>query len=192
LIQEWGENLALDDHNQREVQGRRKDGDIIDLQVGIAQISIGTMAIMINDVTRKKESERRQSSITSPDLDDGFPETTPTHQEVHDEKLFAESTDQKTITRGILDASFDAAFVINNQGIIQEVNETSIRVFGWSEDEFLGSNISIIMTSDVAAEHNQYLENYLKSGIKKMIGTQREVTAQRKDKSTFTCVSFAI
>lgn len=46
----------------------------------------------------------------------------------------------------------------------------------------------MIMTSEVAASHNQYIENYLKTGIKKMIGTQREVTAQRKDKSTFPCV----
>jgi PAS domain S-box-containing protein len=96
--------------------------------------------------------------------------------------------EQKSITRGILDASFDALFVINNQGIIQEVNETSTAVFGWKREEFIGRNIHMIMTSDVAASHNQYLQNYLQTGIKKMIGTQREVTAQRKDKSTFPCV----
>ena len=85
-------------------------------------------------------------------------------------------------------AAFDALFVIDNCGIIQQVNETSTEVFGWTRAEFIGQNISMIMTSDVAGSHDQYLQNYLRTGIKKMIGTQREVTAQRKDKTTFPCV----
>jgi PAS domain S-box-containing protein len=89
---------------------------------------------------------------------------------------------------GILDASFHALFVINEEGIIQMVNEKSSGVFGWSKQELVGSNINIIMPSDVASSHDQYLKNYLKTGVKKMIGTQREVTAQRKDGSTFPCV----
>ena len=84
--------------------------------------------------------------------------------------------------------AFDALFVINNYGIIQQVNETASNVFGWKREDFVGSNINMIMTSDVARHHDQYLKNYFKTGIKKMIGTQREVTAQRKDKSTFPCV----
>jgi two-component system sensor kinase FixL len=78
--------------------------------------------------------------------------------------------------------------VINEEGIIQMVNEKSSGVFGWSKQELVGSNINIIMPSDVASSHDQYLKNYLKTGVKKMIGTQREVTAQRKDGSTFPCV----
>ncbi len=99
----------------------------------------------------------------------------------------ADST-HSTILKLVLDASFHALFVINEEGIIQLVNEKSCEVFGWSKNEFLGSNIHIIMPSDVAASHDQYLKNYLKTGVKKMIGTQREVTAQRKDGSTFPCV----
>lgn len=103
-------------------------------------------------------------------------------------EFLSELKNQINITRGILDASFDALFVINEQGIIQQVNETSARVFGWSRGEFLGQNISMIMPAGVAEHHNQYLGNYLRTGIKKMMGTQRETTAQRKDKSTFPCV----
>ena len=85
-------------------------------------------------------------------------------------------------------SAFDALFVINDRGIIQQVNETSTNVLGWTQDEFLGQNINMIMPADVAAHHDQYLQNYLRTGIKKMMGTQRETTAQRKDKSTFPCV----
>lgn len=99
-----------------------------------------------------------------------------------------ETAVDSTILKLVLDASFHALFVINEEGIIQLVNEKSCEVFGWSKNEFLGSNIHIIMPAEVAASHDQYLKNYLKTGIKKMIGTQREVTAQRKDGSTFPCV----
>jgi len=99
-----------------------------------------------------------------------------------------ETAADSTILKLVLDASFHALFVINEEGIIQLVNEKSCEVFGWSRGEFLGSNIHIIMPSDVASSHDQYLKNYLLTGVKKMIGTQREVTAQRKDGSTFPCV----
>jgi PAS domain S-box-containing protein len=89
------------------------------------------------------------------------------------------------IILGIFDASFNAMFVINEQCDIQMVNEKSSEVFGWSREEFIGQNINIIMTKDVAASHDKYVKDYLKTGIKKMIGTQREVTACRKDGTTF-------
>ena len=77
---------------------------------------------------------------------------------------------------------------MSDKGIIQQVNDTAVSVFGWKREEFVGQSINMIMTTDVATHHDQYLENYFKTGIKKMIGTQREVTAQRKDKTTFPCV----
>ena len=79
-------------------------------------------------------------------------------------------------------------FVIDEHGIIQQVNKASIKVFGWRRKEFVGKNISMIMKGDDCKHHDEYLQNYLKTGIKRMIGTQREVTAQRKDKTTFPCI----
>jgi PAS domain S-box-containing protein len=93
--------------------------------------------------------------------------------------------DQKSTILGILDASFHALFVITEERIIQMVNQKSCDVFGWTKEEFIGQNINMIMTGDVAANHDQYVENYLATGIKKMIGKQREVIAKRKDGSTF-------
>jgi PAS domain-containing protein len=114
----------------------------------------------------------------------------------------------------ILDASFDALFVINDQGIIQKVNAASMKVFGWTMDELIGQNINIIMPEEHARQHDSYLESkssidhlwfdygfvtwtdlmlvsildYARTGIKKMIGTQREVEARRKDGTVFPCI----
>jgi PAS domain S-box-containing protein len=59
----------------------------------------------------------------------------------------------------IIDASFDALFVINDSGIIQKVNEASVRVFGWTVDELVGKNINIIMPEERARMHDSYLES---------------------------------
>lgn len=96
-----------------------------------------------------------------------------------------EREEHNDIILGILDASFHALFVINDECIIQMVNTKSSQVFGWTKEEFIGQNINILMTSDVASAHDKYVKNYLRTGIKKMIGTQREVLARRKDGTTF-------
>ena len=59
----------------------------------------------------------------------------------------------------ILDASFDALFVINDHGIIQKVNAASLKVFGWTMEELIGQNINIIMPEKHAREHDSYLES---------------------------------
>jgi PAS domain S-box-containing protein len=79
-------------------------------------------------------------------------------------------------------------FYINERGIIQQVNTACSRVFGWSEEEFIGENISMIMPDGHSQNHDSYLERYLKTGFKKFMGKQREVEAKRKDGSRFPCI----
>ena len=59
----------------------------------------------------------------------------------------------------ILDASFDALFVINDHGIIQKVNAASTNVFGWTMNELIGQNIKMIMPEEHARKHDSYFES---------------------------------
>jgi len=152
---------------QREIRFLRKDGTEFYGELGLAEIPTG-FCYFIRMIARQKLLEHNMMEM--------------------EQKQSAELEEQKNITRGILDASFDALFVINEQCIIQQANETSTVVFGCKREEFVGQNINMIMTSEVARHHDKYIQNYLKTGVKKMIGTQREVIAQRKDNSTFPCV----
>ena len=47
----------------------------------------------------------------------------------------------------ILGTSLDAVFTIDEQGVILDLNSTALRMFGWSREEFLGANISIVVPS---------------------------------------------
>ena len=90
-----------------------------------------------------------------------------------------------TALKCILNASFDPVFSIDEKGTILLANEAAVREFGWTSAEFVGSNISMICGGGHAGQHDQYLKNYLESGVKKIIGKKREVPARRKDGSEF-------
>src|SRR3546814_3790 len=70
-----------------------------------------------------------------------------------------------------------------------------MRISDWSSDvcssdlydeaELLGANVSILMPSPDRERHDGYIQRYLRTGEKRIIGIGRVVFGQRKDGSTF-------
>lgn len=87
----------------------------------------------------------------------------------------------------VIDEAIDAIFTIDDKGLITLVNKNACKMFGYTEEELLGQNVSVLMPEPHRSMHDKYLAAHLKTGVQKMIGTDRTVTAQRKDKSEFKC-----
>jgi len=51
----------------------------------------------------------------------------------------------------------------------------------------LGHNVKKLMPEQHRVNHDQYIQDHFTTGVNKMIGTDRTVTAQRKDGSQFKC-----
>ena len=85
----------------------------------------------------------------------------------------------------IVDSSVDAMFCIDERGNILLTNDAAVKKFGYSKKELTASNISILMNKREREAHDGYLENYMKTGVKKVMGKRRELTARKKDGSTF-------
>jgi PAS domain S-box-containing protein len=96
---------------------------------------------------------------------------------------FHTTTEQQkdTLIWAMLEASLDPLFQINEKGIIQLVNRASTRLFGYSREEFLGNNISMIVGGGHAKKHDKYIKRFLDTGITKAIGKKRELMARRSD-----------
>jgi two-component system, LuxR family, sensor kinase FixL len=79
----------------------------------------------------------------------------------------------------------DAMIVIDERGIIQLFSSAAERLFGYAASEALGKNIMMMMPSPYRENHDGYLERYLRTGDRRIIGIGRVVVGERKDGSTF-------
>lgn len=85
----------------------------------------------------------------------------------------------------LLDAAVDGIVLIDEKGTIERVNPAVERLFGYSFEELVGQNVKLMMPDPDRAHHDSYLQNYLDTGERKIIGIGRETTARRKDASCF-------
>ncbi len=80
---------------------------------------------------------------------------------------------------------FDSVLAIDVEGIVQTVNPAVEKVFGYSPKEVIGKNVKMLMPEPYFSEHDGYLDNYLRTGKKKIINMVREVRGLHKNGSTF-------
>ncbi len=85
----------------------------------------------------------------------------------------------------ILSTVPDAMVVIDETGIILSFSAAAQKLFGYTEREVAGRNVSELMPSPDRERHDGYIGRYLLTGERRIIGTGRVVFAQRKDGTTF-------
>jgi len=85
---------------------------------------------------------------------------------------------------------FDAIILINKDAIIQNVNNTTLDIFGYSQDELIGKNIKMLVPEPHKSLHDEYVKNY-KQESRTIIGKQREIHGIHKDGSEIP-VSLAV
>jgi two-component system sensor kinase FixL len=96
-----------------------------------------------------------------------------------------EASQNRAHLQSILDTVPDAMVIIDERGIMQSFSQAAQRLFGWRPEEVIGRNVSMLMPSPYREEHDSYLERYLSTGERRIIGIGRVVVGERKDGSTF-------
>lgn len=83
-----------------------------------------------------------------------------------------------TVAEGII--------TIDERGAIDSFNPAAERLFGYTADEVIGGNVSLLMPEPYRSDHDSYLKNHLASGERRCLGTGfREVEGRRKDGTVF-------
>ena len=147
-----------------ELRALRKDGTEFPVDVSLSplQTEQGPLVMAtIHDITKRKQAEEalvRQS---------------------------AELLESEARMRAIVDTAVDGIIVIDERGMIDRFNAAAEKMFGYTETQVLGKNVSMLMPNPFRKEHDGYINRYRETGEKKIIGIGREVVGMRKDGSVF-------
>ena len=87
--------------------------------------------------------------------------------------------------RSVVDNILDGMVIIDKTGLITFINPAVTQIFGYSADELIGNNVSVLMPNPNRDKHDSYLQNYCSSGRATVVGISRDVIGLRKDGSEF-------
>jgi PAS domain S-box-containing protein len=141
----------------REVSGRRKDGTTFPMDLSVGEAMQDSGSIFVGIIRDLTEHKRAEQEI------------------------------RETAARlkALVDTAVDGVIMIDAQGTVQMFNPACEKLFGYAADEAIGQNVKMLMPSPYRDEHDRYLENFHRTGERRIIGIGREVTGQRKDGTTF-------
>jgi PAS domain S-box-containing protein len=92
---------------------------------------------------------------------------------------------RETHLKSILETLPDAMVVIDAKGSISNFSSAAEKLFGYTADEVHGKNVRMLMPSPHREAHDGYLQRYLDTGERRIIGYGRVVDGLRRDGTTF-------
>ncbi|WAC27566.1 two-component system sensor histidine kinase NtrB [Ancylobacter sp. SL191] len=85
----------------------------------------------------------------------------------------------------VLDTAADGIIVIDDRARILVFNKACEQMFGIAAADAVGQNVKLVMPTEYAADHDQYVASYISTGVKKIIGIGREVRGRHADGTVF-------
>ncbi len=87
--------------------------------------------------------------------------------------------------KSIFETAIDGIITINVKGKILEANSAACLLFGYELSEIVGQLVNKLMPIHESQQHDGYINKYLATGEKKIIGKGREVHGKKKDGTLF-------
>jgi PAS domain S-box-containing protein len=87
--------------------------------------------------------------------------------------------------RAVMETAVDGVILIDARGCVLMFNSACERLFKYPASEVIGQNVRMLMPGPYREEHDGYIDNFHRTGERKIIGIGREVFGQRKDGTTF-------
>lgn len=97
----------------------------------------------------------------------------------------AEMQRREAHLRSILATVPSAMVVMDSRGTVQSFSATAEMLFGFGASEVIGKNVNMLMPEPDRGAHDGYIQHYLETGERRIMGKGRVVVGQRKDGSRF-------
>ncbi len=141
----------------REAHGRRKDGTVFPIYLGIGETTTDEGPIFTGIVRDISERRKAEEALRN----------------------------ERSLLKAVVETAVDGIITIDELGTIVTANPATSKIFGYEQDELIGKNVKLLMPSPYHEEHDGYLANYRESGVRKIIGIGREVEGKRKNGEIF-------
>ncbi|MEO1268409.1 MAG: response regulator [Myxococcota bacterium] len=103
----------------------------------------------------------------------------------HRERLEVEARQREARLTAVLETVVSGIITIDTSGLIITFNPAAERMFGYAANEVIGHNVRVLMPEPYCTQHDAYLDRFLTTGKRNVIGIGREVRGRRKDGTTF-------
>jgi|GEM_PF-2833101 len=95
-----------------------------------------------------------------------------------------EARESEEYLQAVMDNIGERIIAIDNKGYITSFNSNAQNIFGYTEEQAVGSNVAILMPEADRKAHKKYTDNSRLS-YSRIIGRNRDLVGQRKDGSQF-------
>jgi PAS domain S-box-containing protein len=102
-----------------------------------------------------------------------------------EKRAHADLREREQRVNAVMDAVVDGIVTIDAAGLILSFNPAAEIIFGMPARETIGQNVNILMPSGMTTQHQGYIDRYLTTGQRHVIGVKREVMGRRKDGTEF-------
>lgn len=85
----------------------------------------------------------------------------------------------------LLNTAVDGIILIDDSMRILVFNTACEQLFGYDAHEVIGQNVSLLMPREYAQEHDGYVNRYMETGERRIIGIGREVRGKHRDGTDF-------
>lgn len=126
---------------------------------------IGGVVITFVDMTQRRLSEAVQRET--------------------DARHFEELHDSAERLQAILNTAADAIVTVDIHGTIDSVNLATETLFGYERSELIGKNIALLMPRSFSRHSVGEVSEPIETELARLVSNRREVSAQRKDGSSF-------
>jgi two-component system sensor histidine kinase EvgS len=141
----------------RDVEGRRKDGTTFPMALSVGESNHRGEPLFVGIIHDITEQNEFKEALK-------------------------EAAEQ---LKAVVDTAVDGVILIDARGTVRMFNPACEKLFGYRQDEVIGRNVKMLMPPPFHEEHDRYLDDYRRTGARKIIGIGRDVKGRRKDDTTF-------